>query len=96
MSPKCQRKLAQCADELDVMLNKIGRILDVRWVSSSFRTVRAIWRSYDAVHSHFKRQSIDSSVDSREKAKFIGLAKKLESPACNKNLGLMFDALQDL
>lgn len=96
MSPKCQRELAQCADELDVMLNKIGRILDVRWVSSSFRTVRAIWRSYEALHSHFRRKSIDSSVDSQEKAKFIGLAKKLESPAFIKNLGLMFDALQEL
>ena len=60
MSPKCQRELTQCADELDVMLNKIGRILDVRWVSSSFRTVRAIWQSYEALHSHFRRKSIST------------------------------------
>ena len=80
MSPKCQRELAECADELDVVFNTIGRILDVRWVASSYRTVTAICPSYEALYDHFRRKSLDSYVDSREKAKFIGLANKLETP----------------
>jgi len=34
-SPKCQRELVACASELDVHLNRIGRVLSVRWVASS-------------------------------------------------------------
>ena len=42
----------------------------------------------------FKSQ--DSSLDSREKSKFAGLARKFESPIFVKNLGLMLDALEEL
>ena len=44
-SPKCQRELAECAKEVEVELNRIGRVLNVRWVASSCRSVKAVWRS---------------------------------------------------
>ncbi|KAK9679701.1 hypothetical protein QE152_g39795 [Popillia japonica] len=58
-SPKNQRELAECASELDLELNKIGRILGTRWVSSSFKTVTAVWYSYQALHSQFKKAQED-------------------------------------
>src|SRR6218665_2031868 len=95
-SPKCQRELAQCASELQVQLHRIGRVLDVRWVASSCRTVRAVWKSYAALHSHFVQKASDMSNDSKERSKFLGMAKKFESPVFLQNLGLMFDALEEL
>lgn len=95
-SPKCQRELAECASELEVQLHRIGRILDVRWVASSCRTVRAVWKSYAALHSHFVQKASDMSNDSKERSKFSGMAKKLESPVFLQNLGLMYDALEEL
>jgi uncharacterized protein YfbU (UPF0304 family) len=79
-----------------LQLNRIGRVLDVRWVASSCRTVTAVWRSYEALHSHFANKSVDNSLDSMERSKFLGLSKKLENPVFVKNLGLMLDALQEL
>lgn len=97
MSPKCQRELAECASELNVELNRIGRILDVRWVASSYRTVRAVWRSYEALHCHFQKKASNfTQEDSRVRAKFSGFTKKLENPAFIKNMGLMLDALEEL
>ena len=75
---------AECASELDVQLNRIGCILSVRWLS------------YQALHLHFTRKASDPLTESREKAKFSGLAKKLESSTFIKNLGLMHDALEEL
>ena len=95
-SPKCQRELAECAKELDVQLSRIKRVLDVRWVASSCRTVTAVWRSYKALYEHFSRKAADASLGSRERSKFQGLAKKLESPVFIKNLGMMHDALEEL
>lgn len=48
------------------------------------------------MHEHFVRKSQDSSLDSREKSKFAGLARKFESPIFVKNLGLTLDALEEL
>jgi len=95
-SPKCQRELGECAAALEQHLNRIGRVLSVRWVASSCRTVLAVWKSYPALHEQFVRKSQDSSLDSREKSKFAGLARKFESPIFVKNLGLMLDALEEL
>ena len=95
-SPKCQRELVACASELDVHLNRIDRVLSVRWVASSCRTVMAVWRSYAALHEHFVRKSTDPTLGGRERCKFEGLAKKLKSPVFVKNMGLMLDALEEL
>jgi len=89
-STKCQRELSACAAELEVQVNRIGRVLSVRWVASSCRTVAAVWKSYAALHEHFSQKAVDASVEAKERCKFDGLKKTLESPVfCNK---LGFDA----
>lgn len=96
VSPKSQRELAECAKELEVSLNRIGRVLDIRWVASSCRTVKAVWQSYTALHAHFSKKACDSSVEGHERSKFSGMAKKLENPIFIKNIALMYDALEEL
>ena len=96
MSPKNKRLLLQCAAEVDEEVNKIGRILEVRWVASSFRAVKAVWKSYSALHNHFITMAGDASCSSMEKAQWSGLAKKFENSVFLQNLALMFDALQEL
>ncbi|KAK4875078.1 hypothetical protein RN001_011500 [Aquatica leii] len=44
-STKNQRELADCAHELGIEVNKIGKVLGTRWVASSFRAVTATWLS---------------------------------------------------
>lgn len=95
-SPKNRRALETCAGELGVQLLKIGKILDVRWVASSFRTVRAVWVNYCALHAHFTSASSDQKLDSKERAQYKGMADKLSSTAFLLNLALMFDALEEL
>jgi hypothetical protein len=96
MSPKAQRELAECASQVDVQLLRIGRLLNVRWVASSCRTVKAVWESYLALYTHFQQKSGDKSLDSNERAKFSGMASKLANPSFIKNLGLIYDALEEL
>ena len=95
-SPKNRRCLERVAAEVGVALLKIGRVLDVRWVASSFRTVRAVWVSYPALHSHFCQAATDTCLDSKDKAQYEGLAAKLSSAAFLLNLGLTYDALEEL
>jgi hypothetical protein len=97
MSPKNRIALQRCASEMGFELNKIGRVLDVRWVASSFRAVNAVWLSYGALHEHFSQQSHNyTELDSKERATYAGLRSKLESSVFLKNLALMSDALEEL
>lgn len=96
MSPKNRRYLETCASDLNVELLKIGKILDVRWVSSSFRTVKAVFLSYSALFEHFSRASVDYAFDSKERAQYSGLASKLQNTVFLTNLALMHDALEEL
>lgn len=89
-------ELKEAADSLDIQLCKIGRVLDNRWVASSFRTVKAVWKSYPALHKHFTHAAEDASRDSTTRGSYNGLAKRLSSYAFVNNLGLMHDALQEL
>ncbi len=75
---------------------KIGRVLDVRWIASSLRTVRAVWSSFPALQSHFMTAGRDGTRDSTTRKKFQGLAKRLGSPQFVRDLGLMYDVLQEL
>ncbi len=95
-SPKAKRELDECAADVGTQVYKIGRILDVRWSASSYRTVKAVWRSYAGLHGYFLQSSVDMSLDSKERAKFTGLAKKLTSVVFVKNFALMLDALEEL
>lgn len=70
--------------------------MSVRWVSSSYRTVKAVWTSYAALNSHFSAAANDTGRDSRERAKYSGLLKTMSSKSFLLNLGLMCDALSEL
>ena len=94
-SPKNRRAL-ETAIELGVQLLKIWKILDMRWVASSFRTVKAVWINYCALHAHFVSGSNDEKLNSKERAQYKGMADKLSSTAFLLNLALMFDALEEL
>ena len=96
MSPKMQRELGECAKEVESQLYRIGRILDVRWVASSCRSVKALWQSYPALFLHFSEKVQADGTDARERAKFTGMKRKFQNPVFLKNLGLMYDALQEL
>ena len=45
-SPKNQRELIECSSAVCEQVTRVGRLLDTRWVASSFRTVKAVWYSY--------------------------------------------------
>jgi len=95
-SSKNKRELQKISDEVHSQCLKIGRVLDVRWVSSSFRTVSAVYKSFAALCRHFEMCSEDGSRDSRERQKFRGLLNKLSSQEFLQDLGLMFDTLHEL
>jgi len=95
-SPKARRELQECAAELGSQVYKIGRILDVRWSASSFRTVKAVWKSYASLHAHFAAASKDTFYDVNDRALYAGLLKKLTNQIFLKNLALFYDALEEL
>lgn len=95
-SNKNRMDLKECAESLDIQLCKIGRILNTRWVASSFRTVEALWYNYPALHKHFSEAAADSSRNSATRSTYAGLNAHISSHAFINNLGLMFDALQEL
>lgn len=95
-SPKNSRELRSCATLLDTEILKIGRVLSTRWVASSFRSVSAVWTSYEALVQHFKEASNDPSRDSKDKSTFSGLLNKITETNFILDLGLMADALQEL
>lgn len=93
-SPKNSRALECVCHELGLKFKKVGRVLGMRWVASSFNTVRAyrLWDSYEALYRHFKTSCEDPNLT----ATFLGLKRKLESPEFLLDLGLMYDILQEL
>ena len=58
-SPQNQEQLKECAAKLTLQVRRIGRVLDTRWVTSSYRTVSAVWDSYDALCAHFSMAMSD-------------------------------------
>lgn len=76
-SPKNQNELKKAASSLEVQILKIGRILSVRWVASSKRTVNAVINNFSALCEHFNLASTDSTRDSKERSKYCGLFKMI-------------------
>lgn len=95
-SNKNQRELLESAAEVGSQVLKIGRILDVRWVASSFRTVRAVWTSFTALARHFEKASNDDQRTCTERQTYRGLCDRLKSPEFLCDLGLMYDTLHEL
>jgi hypothetical protein len=95
-SPKNKRELKLCAAAVESQLLVIGRIFDVRWVSSSERTIKAVWASYAALYEHFLAASTDSERDTTTRQKYIGLSKRLTAVGFVNNVGMLLDALTEL
>jgi len=92
-SPKNQNELKNICNELDTIFLKVGRVLDVRWVASSLRAVKVVWKMFEALCNHFSSASSDINRDSKTRAKYSGLRKRLASPEFLLDLGLMCDCL---
>lgn len=95
-SPKNQNELKKVASSLEVQILKIGRILSVRWVASSKRTVNAVINNFSALCEHFNLASMDSTRDSKERSKYCGLFKMITSIEFVSNLNTISDALDEL
>ena len=95
-SPKNSRELHLCAQLLGAELLKIGRILSTEWVSSSWRTVWAVWNNFESLVHHFEEAMHDSTRDKNDKCTYDGLKRKITSTEFLLDLGLMCDALQEL
>jgi hypothetical protein len=95
-SPKNRIELQQAAETLESELQKIGRMLDTRWVASSYRAASAVIKSYPALAEHLRTASNDTGRDSRERSKYSGMLSYLTSRNFVLNLALMSDALQEL
>jgi hypothetical protein len=83
-SPKNSRALDEACLVVGIEMKKIGRILNVRWSASSFRTIKAIWENYPGIHKHVS-QILE-----------IELKKKLKSSSFLEELGLFYDVLFEL
>ncbi|KAF3844349.1 hypothetical protein F7725_007512 [Dissostichus mawsoni] len=78
-----------------VFLEKIHNLY-IRWVASSFRSVKAVWTSYEALNRHFENAAGDQTRISKERQTYRGLARRMQSKEFLCDLGLMFDALSEL
>ncbi|XP_051782557.1 E3 SUMO-protein ligase KIAA1586-like [Erpetoichthys calabaricus] len=91
-----KNELKDAAAEVDSQLLCIGRVLDVRREASSFRTVRAVWTSLEALVQHFKSAYHDETRSTKEKQIYRGLLDRVQSPEFLCDLGLMYDTLHEL
>ena len=89
-------QLESAAKELSLQIFKIGRVFDVRWLMSSFSAVNAIWRDLAPLQNHMIYLSKDSATSAKDRAKFLGLHKKLQTWKVVAELGLLRDALREL
>ena len=65
-------------------------------VSSSARSVMAIWNNYAALYQFFHETTLDLKLNGGERAQYAGLKKKLCEVNFILNMGLMLDALIEL
>ncbi|XP_070822086.1 E3 SUMO-protein ligase KIAA1586-like [Chaetodon trifascialis] len=95
-SNKNARELLEAAEEVGSQVLSIGRVLSTRWVASSFRSVKVVWRSYEALNRHFENAAGDQTRNSKERQTYRGLAHRMQSKGFLCDLGLMYDVLSEL
>lgn len=83
-SNKNQYELKAIAENLEIEIVKIGRVLGPRWASCSLRTALAVWRAYPALYFHFIANK-----------KYTGLARRLRNKFFLKDLALIIDVLSE-
>ncbi|KAJ8865554.1 hypothetical protein PR048_033074 [Dryococelus australis] len=86
---KMQKSFKVCAQALETQILKVGPILSIRWVASSYNTVGVVWKNYEAMVLHFEEAKED-------KTNRIDLLKKISSTKLILDLVLMCDFLQEL
>ena len=95
-SPKLLRQLHEISEELDITVKKIGWVFTIRWVASSYRTVKALWHNHQALYIHFKRSSEKPSLKKADQQQFKGFAGKLSTTSFVEDLTLLKDCLAQL
>uniref|UniRef100_H2ZRS2 HAT C-terminal dimerisation domain-containing protein n=1 Tax=Latimeria chalumnae TaxID=7897 RepID=H2ZRS2_LATCH len=95
-SNKNEWELHEALAEVGSQILCIGRILDVRWVASSFRTVQTVWMSFGALYKHFENASSDALRNGKERQTYMGLAARLASLEFLCDLVLMYDVLYEV
>ena len=75
--------------------SKDRKVLDVRWVASSFRTVSALWHDYESLCMHFESASKDARRSKRDQTTFLGLFRQLSSKQLLLDVAVMFDVLTE-
>ena len=97
MSPKNRNELQAVANDLSIELLKVQKVFDVRWAFSSYVSVRSVLRDYPALFQHFSEIADGASTrSSKEKSKYRGLAKKLQSWFVVSEACILKDALRCL
>lgn len=86
-SPKNSMGFDKSCIVVGIEMKKIGRVLNVRWSASSFRTLKAIWNNYPGIYLHVSKTHAVTSNKIR---------KQLESSSFLEELGLFYDVLSEL
>ncbi|CAM4575118.1 unnamed protein product [Caretta caretta] len=60
-SSKNSSELSAHANQLHIVLQKIGKVFNFRWVASTWRAISAVWQRYPALTKYFKTASQDPS-----------------------------------
>ena len=79
MSPKNQKELETVAAGLSLQLLKVRKIFDIRWVFSSYLSVKAVWQDCPALYQHFLQCSQEQSRNMKDRSKCARLAKKIQT-----------------
>lgn len=95
-SPKNQRALELVARELQAELLKIGRIFDIRWLSSTYRSINALWKCLPSLCKFFQERTLDSTISSKDQAKATGMLRKMQNWSFAFELALLRDSLDIL
>jgi len=74
-----KNELRQVASSLEKQILQIRRILSVRWVAYSKRTINAVLNNFSALYEHFKSASTDVTRDSKERSKYNRLKLMISS-----------------
>lgn len=92
-SPHHCRQIERASEPLGVELKKIGKIFDVRWLSSSYRSIDAVFQSLPALVAQFQEAAANSTASSKDRSKATGMLRRLQSWAFLVEVALMRDIL---
>ena len=78
---------------LGIEMKKIGKIVDVRWLSSSYRTVDVVYSSVPTLAAQLALAGKDKTSTVKIRVKAKGMVKKLHSWIFLAELALIRDIL---